>query len=262
MSNPPLIPQRPRSTLSNPIKYEGQIDKDYQPDWTVSDDGKGMLTGTMRFFYNAPTGVPRTSAIKAGDTHPKLNFLLCNSVTTTIQSNDISYVEANFVGLGQDPAGVEWSLNTQTEDVPIESHPDFSNSSKGWGTVTQDGFNDLGIPYWNTENVIVDEDGVFGGFKNSQSNRDNQFVGVTSYKVPRATLSVTFFTAGGAGTYVEQLAKAGSPPAGVVAPVTLKGEQEWFVSACSVSQYSLTIFQVQMELTLSGERGVNDKIYT
>lgn len=262
MSNPPLYPQGYNYTSGSPRKWENGADGEYQPDWTVSDDGKGMLTGTMKFFYNCPAGKPVSRAIAAGDSHPKVPALLCNAVNTTIQANDISYVEASFVGLQQDPAGVEWSLNTQTEDVPIEQHPDFGKSDKNWGTVTKEGYDTkTGIPFWNTENVIVTEDGEFGGFRYSESNYKNQLVGVTSYKVPRATVSVSFFTGGSVSEYVSSLAKAGSPPAGVEVPIALKGEAEWFVTAVSVSQYSLTILQVNVELTMSGERGVNELIY-
>lgn len=263
MSTPPY-PTGYRPTSSTPVKYGDISDGDWSPDWSVSDDGKGMLTGTMRFFWNAPANKPRTSIVKAGDSHPKLPELLCNSVQTTLTSNDISYVEASYVGLTQDPAGVTWSLNTPTEDEPIEMHPDFSKVEKGWGTVTQNGYNpDNNQPYWNLKNVIVSSDGRFEGFRYNDNNLEKQFVGVTSYKAPRATVSLSFFTANVelVKSAIAALRRISVIPF-VTIPLELGGNYNWLVTSVSTSQYSDTIFQVQMEFVLSGERGWNTRIYT
>lgn len=262
----PKIPIRPEGfiqTASNPVIYGNTPDQTFAPDFSISEDGKGMMTGTVRFFYNCPYDKPPNNVVRAGASHPTVKKLLCNSVNTTIQSNNICYVEASYVGIEEDPAGVEWTLNTQTEDVPIENHPDFADPDKNWGTVTQAGYNTLGIPYWDTKNVVVNSDGEFGGFRNSESNREKGFVGVTAYKVPRATLSVSFYTAKSdlITDAVDSLAKAGSPPVGIIGAPAPKGGGEWFVTSVSVSQYSTKVFQVQMELTQSGPRGVNKYIY-
>jgi hypothetical protein len=261
MSNPPL-PTGFQSTTQSPIKKGGELNGTKQPDWSISDDGKGMLTGTMRFFYSTPTGKPTQTVVQAGAPHPRFPSLLCNSVTTTLSSNDISYVEAQYVGLSRDPAGVDWTMNTPTEEEPIENHPDFGDSAKGWGVVTQDGVSaETGIPYWNRENVVVDKDGVFEKFKYNPANVTNQFVGVTSYKACRATVSVTYFTAnqGTVNVAVGKLATISDPFVSV--PINKKADQNFLCTSVSVTQYSATIYQISEEYQLSGLKGWNKKIY-
>lgn len=263
MSNPPY-PTGYRPTQSTPVRHENISDGDWSPDWSVTDDGKGLLTGTMRFFWNAPSNKPRTSIVKAGDSHPKLPELLCNAVQTTLTANDISYVEASYVGLAQDPAGVTWAINTPTEDEPIESHPDFAKIDKGWGMVTKEGYNPLNNqPYWNSKNVIVSTDGRFEGFKYNDHNIERGFVGVTSFKFPRATASLTFFTANLELVQQAQnsLRKIASIPFVDIPTPTLDGTYNWLVTNVSVSPFSDTIFQVQVEYLLSGDRGWNPLIY-
>lgn len=263
MANPPN-PQG-RATSKQVLKKGSISSGTPQPEWRVTDDGKGMLTGTLKLFIDAKTGASHNASEmsvipKRGDKHPYDERLYCNDVQTTFGSNDIAYCEANYVGLLQDPSGIEWELNTPTEEDDILTHPDLVSVKANWGTVTADGYNNNGQIPWDTKNVIIKPDGRgdFGGFKNNEHNRSPEIdlAGVEKWKVPRATMRVTWNTASQANwiwavKYLGYQTK--SVPLAPDWTNVSDQNRSWLLSSTSVTQYGGTIYRIQAEYILSGQ---------
>lgn len=232
------------------------------PDWTVTDDGLGLLTGTLKFFYDYTTGkaVEGGLAVPArGDRHPYDERLVCHDVKTTYGSNDIAYCDANYVGLKQDPSGIEYTLNCPTEEDPIQLHPKFNlekdkeGSFKAIEKMAES-------PDWKTRyntKVCKTKDNKgdeFVAFAVSPDNVTNDLVGVKSYKVPRPTMSVTFHTANQTIMFdcVRSVGKQFKKvPYGPDWSDVSKENRSWLFTSVSVTEYA-GIFKCQTEYMLSG----------
>lgn len=230
-------------------KYGGPENGATLPEWNINDDGLGMLTGTLKVFIDgngktnkAPTGAMEKAAAlslfnkyqgnnglsnpkdasgggglgegipKTGDAHPYDSRLRCFGVSVERTSLGYGYAEAQYVGLLNDPSGIEWEITANTEDSPIETHPDFllpegyyvDNAGKPtgetgakFGVITKSGINpQTKGPYWNLKNVCVDgPTQSFKGFRASEEIIKKNLVGVESYKTPMATYRVSYTTA-------------------------------------------------------------------
>jgi hypothetical protein len=142
-------------------QYGGPANGTPQAEWSVSDDGMGMLTGTLKLFiedplfkqgggsgggspsgagslfnvYKGNSGVTKSKTPPnqglgegipmRGDPHPYEPALKCFGVTVNRGAMGIGYCDAQYVGLLYDPAGLEWEITCPTEDDSIETHPNF-----------------------------------------------------------------------------------------------------------------------------------------
>jgi hypothetical protein len=233
-----------------------------QPDWNVTDDGRGLLSGTLKFFYNHKTGKPAgdviTSVPKRGDRHPYDERLVCKDVQTSFGSNNIGYCDANYVGISQDPSGVEWSLSCPTEEQSIALHPRFVipvGKEGAWGHLIKIGAD--GVPQWNTEMVKpVDGDiyKTFESFVVGEKTINADLVGVESYKVSRPSLSITLHTANKQMLF-EAIRNVGKqyilPPFAPDWADASRDKRTWLFSSLSVTEYA-GIYKLDTEYVLSG----------
>ena len=245
-------------------------------DWQVVDDGTGLLTGTARFFYSNTDGkAVKKGFPRKGDKHPFDERLVCKDTRASYGTNEITYVDANYVGLDADPSGIVWELLCPTSDEPIETHPDFftwgvlktAPKKAQNGQVTPPTYNSTykSMIDWNYDEVIVRE-GNFDKFKDTPNNRGQNpsfnLVGVKSYKVPRATIRVTFSTKNETikNTAIQALGKhCTQPPYGPAWTKTTG--RSWLMTNISVTEYA-GIYKIQTEYMLSGTEGYwNNRIY-
>jgi hypothetical protein len=321
-------------------KYGGPANGTPLPEWTINDDGLGMLTGTLKVFIDGPmggyggssgsglyhtpvasgnagsiTGLNKYSGNnglsnpkgpssggglgagipKTGDPHPYDSRLTCFGVSVSRNSMGIGYAEAQYVGLLQEPAGLEWDLSCPTEDDPIETHPNFHKTSgftdgestsgplvfdvnneefKDFKTVTKNGINpQTRGPYWDLGNVHIDgPTQSFKGFRASDWNIKNGLVGVESYKVPRATLRINYTTSrremwkwavDSLGKYTGTIPSPFVPKGydnGASGVPNEAGSQNWLLVNVSVSEAS-GLYKVSIEFMASGRKGWNKIIY-
>ena len=230
-----------------------------QPEWNVTDDGRGLLTGTLKLFFSQKTGATfEVEGIpKRGDRHPFDERLVCKDVQTSIGSNNICYCDANYVGLAQDPSGVEWSLSCPTEETSITLHPKFvivDGKEGAWGHLKE--LSEDGYPTWNYDMVKAAKDfeKTFEGFATSKETIAKDLVGVESYKVPRPTMSITLHTAD-KNLLTSSIQNVGKqylkPPFGPDWADTSNVNRTWLFTSLSVTEYA-GIYKLETEYTLSG----------
>lgn len=251
------------SSHQSGIQKKGTVpDGEPQVDWNVTDDGRGVLTGTMRFFYDYRTGrsADGVSVPARGERHPFDERLVCKDVQTSYGSNDIAYCDANYVGLKQDPSVPEWSLSCPTEEDPIETHPMFQ-TPKGkegsFGVIEEVGdASTQYYPKWNDQ--MAETTGKvnkeFKAFKVSKETIEKDLVGVESYKVTRPTMSMTIHTANKELLFaaIKNTGKQYlSIPFGPEWADVSKINRSWLFTSLSVTEYA-GIYKMDMEFTLSG----------
>lgn len=244
-------------------------------DWQVVDDGTGLLTGTARFFYSNNDGnVIKHGLPKKGDKHPFDDRLICKDVHSKYQTNEITYVDANYIGIDADPSGIVWELLCPTSDEPIDTHPDFytwgilnTNPKKSATGPTPPKYNALtGRVDWNQNQVKLTQDWTFDKFKDTKENRGEtasyNLVGVKNYKVPHATFRLTFSTKNekikndSITALGKQCAKPPYGPDWLMSPT-----RSWLFTNLSITEYA-GIYKIQTEFTLSGQEGTwNRRIY-
>lgn len=240
-------------------KYGEVRDGTPQPEWNVSDNGKGLLSGTLKFFYDYKTGraVGGTLSIpKRGDRHPFDERLVCSQVQTNYGTNDIAYCDAQYVGLLSDPTEGEWQLSCPTDEDPIQTHPDFLLIGEGKFNIITGPLQIGQLPKFDPNQVLFDPaKGGFQRFKDTPATREKDLLGITSFKVPRATMKVTFHTASQPywfwavqylGYQINYVPLA--PDWSNVSALN----RSWLLSSSSVSEYGASIYKVETEFTLSG----------
>jgi hypothetical protein len=249
----------PESHKAGIQKYGNVRDGTPQPEWNVSDNGKGLLSGTLKFFYDYNTGKSVSGGLnipKRGDRHPYDERLVCSQVQTNYGTNDIAYCDAQYVGLLADPTEAEWELSCPTEEDPIQTHPDFLSIGEGKFNILKTPLVAGKLPAFDADQVMADPTkGGFQRFKDMKLTREKDLVGVTSFKVPRATMKVTYHTASQAywfwsvqylGYQIQRV-----PLAPQWTDVTAL-KRSWLLTSTSVTEYGASIYKVQTEYMLSG----------
>lgn len=250
-------------------------------DWSCTDDGTGLLTGTLKRTISVPIGerVTDTALPTKGDTHPFDSRLRYKDHSISYIGNELAVASISYVGLANDPGGITWDWNGPTDENAIDMHPDFPS----WGTIrgttaptaqdrpgkmpeeSQIYSDKFGTVNWNHENVEVDSQQKFSYFRTVKEMKILDLPGVKGYKVPRATLRVNFSTAKTSG-FTWAVSQLGywfdSIPISEVEneiPTTVS-PKNWLLTSVSVSAFA-QIYKVQVEFTLSGEKGWNKLIY-
>lgn len=248
----------------NTFNYEKSISKHGsissgtpQPEWNITDDGRGVLSGTLKVFIDIVTGSTSgaASAPQRGDKHPFDERLICVSSQVSHGTGDIAYAEATYTGLTQDPAGIEWKINCPTEEEQIQLHPKFGKKGEaGLGIVKEEAAAPTWQPVYDESMVVLGGKGKteFESFKVNQKTIDNDLVGVTSYKVSRPTVSVSLQTAN-QGLVNDALRNTGKQYAVVPygPPWLTSTPRTWLFTSCSVTETS-GIYKIESEFMLSG----------
>ena len=161
-----------------------------QPGWTIEEDGFGLLTSRLIFVTtqstdDGQTGITFLDKVPAkGVVHPKDSRLRCHRASTTIGSNGLATITAEYIGISKGnmtQCEVSGRGNMSTE--PITTHPDFV--SKIGGTADSP----LNGAQFNTT-------GLFVGFAYSgeAASRFANKEGVRSYLNPGFGVSGHFYT--------------------------------------------------------------------
>lgn len=169
--------------------------------WNITDDGKGMLSGTARFFEDAGSGRRNTgSGPKTGSKHPYDERLYCTGYSQSFGANDVSYIDANYIGFASDPAGVSWSISTPSEEADIQTHPKFlkkSGKDKGFDIIKEAATEEKAAVFDSNE-VNTNAAGDFESFANSPKNGpdgEKRLYGVRAYKTPMPAVTLNYKTA-------------------------------------------------------------------
>ena len=237
-TNPPYPPISPSS-----VRDTGSIGNNYPlPDWTYTDDCRGLLESSVKFFING-SGIPSTLPRK-GSTHPFNSALKCYKVTYTQQDNEIGYYTAEYIGLQNDPTEGEWEISSSTSEQSIILHPDFSIFA-----VETKGDPSGQTPTKWKKWVKRDKDNEFQNF---YAFAPEDLGGVEAYLVPQTTARVTFYTASqsSASTVMGGMGTTRGSPYGCRGIPSSSSGGNWLLVNGSVSQYG-TIFRVQTEWMLS-----------
>ncbi len=247
-----------------------------QPDWTMSDNGRLLLEGTAKIWFEAgSSGVAPDNLPKMGDRHPYDARLQAHSSDITISRNGIGYCEAKYIGIKSgsitDP---EWTLSGSTSDVSIKFHPNFEKfcNDAGWSSYVKNPDNSKKT---TTDKIVFNSDGTFKAFgplhptvpaietftTSSGSLKMtyycNNFSGWTKYSIGglnkwtyQPPYVPSFFNVAGIGFPTP--APAGTPPKGM----------SWLLTGTSVTPYG-NIYKVELDFTLSTlERPFNKYIYS
>lgn len=158
-----------------------------QPGWTVENDGYGLLTCTATYIVShgndAGTQGGGVSyavgmAPKRGDLFPKDTRLKCHRSSSSLNSNGIMVITAEYIGIASGnmttpQSSARGSITTE----PIATHPAFVPKIGG----------KKDSPKFGAE---FEDDGAFKRF----ATADNRKYGVKSYYSPTFSFSGFFYT--------------------------------------------------------------------
>ena len=284
-----------QSYAPKPKIIKGALTKSAQSKWGISNDGFGLLEGSVSFAI----GVDSAGEIPVKlDAHPHDDRLKCWKVTTTTRKGGILDVEANYVGIetGQntDP---QIAITVGSATDPIDTHNEFVKKIGGKPSAALNGA--IFVDATTGEKTTNDTNGVFsefslmvpkasaspaapsgGGTTPSTSSEKNLFAGVKSYYSPTITIKGCIYTSTAitAGKVVKSIGKTTSGTVGgfdlmpTWSKVVVLGlmdnskatgyyqPRNWLVAGASVEEFG-AVYKVSYDLTLSGILGWNDKIY-
>jgi hypothetical protein len=233
-----------------------------QPDFSVTDDGRGLLEASVRSYHKTNTNSPRipTSVPKKGEKHPTITELVCYKSSFTFQRNNIGYCQADYVGLKKDPTEGDWEISSSSSDQSLIFHPNF----KDWAVKTAgDAQATPAKPtVWQPWVVTTDDKPPqFKTFKDTTKfDKVHNFQGIESYIVPSIIVRVTFHTAkfNIVGTIIAGLGKTRSSPYQAPESLKVSDGRNWLLTSASANQYG-TIYRVQTEWTLSSGKSPHNK---
>lgn len=155
------------------IVKKGSIQKlELQPDYTIEQDGFGLLTSRLTFKCEADSA--QAAAPKTGDAHPIDGRLKCHRSSYTINKQGIlATIVSDYVGIEQgDRTRIQIKGDIITSTQPIQVHKDFIKSLKdlGWSTQAQN--------YLDSNAKAV----------------QNAMVGIRSYLTADSSISATYYT--------------------------------------------------------------------
>ena len=158
-----------------------------QAGWTIEDDGYGLLTVKATFVQSHGNAAGTTggtgqyaiqSAPRRGDTFPKDSRLSCHRSSTSLNSNGLMVVTAEYVGIATgNMTTPEVSGRGATSTEPIATHPVFKSKIGG----SKDS------PLYG---AVFNDDGGFKEFADVTKRK----YGVKSYFDPAFSISGHFYT--------------------------------------------------------------------
>ena len=234
--------------------------KELQSDWSITNDGRGVLESSVRFYYeNKPTSVP-SNLPRKGDPHPADGRLKCYKIAFNQGKNEYGYCQADYIGLenGNQSEG-EWEVTSSTSESSIIFHPDFEELAiESKGTAGESG--NAGTPTVWKNYVKFDEKNEFEAFT---IDAPDDLAGIEAYLTPQTVCRVTFSTTTGStvGKVMAGLGKTAGVPYGCSAVPSGSNGGNWLLTNASCNEYG-SIYRIQTEWTQS-TRGKpwNEKIY-
>lgn len=208
-----------------------------QPDWTVNDNGRGLLEGTAVFKFNHNGNMGGSLPVSRLDKHPNDERLVCWDVDATFGKNEVATCSAKYVGIKNgtmtDP---EWSISSSASEQSVMFHPKFNEFV---AEAAGDKFK-----------IRTDESGFFVSF----GVRHPKVPAVEKFVSPAATLKVSYYTTStemwfpfamkGQGQWIN---KPPFVPSYLDASVA---NLSWLLTGSSVMEYA-NIYKVDLDYTLS-----------
>lgn len=250
MSNP----QQPPFRLESPSF--GTVNNVIQPNQTITEDGRGLLEGSVSIRYTVDPKSPSLPTIpRLGDPHPYDGRLKCYKSSSQFGNNGMCVITASYIGLTQDPTIAETETSGSTSETSMVFHPDFATLAIE--TPADPGkFNFKYYKYVDTQNHNGKD---FERFNPTLA--PDGLKGVEKYLAPRGTVRVTFYT-GSTGTLellLGSLGKVADSPYLANAPIPSGGN--FLLHSVSVNQYG-PVFKVSSEWMMSELGNTwSDKIY-
>lgn len=208
-----------------------------QPDWNVSNNGRGLLEGQAVFKYahggqfGGPIPVARTSI------HPNDARLTCWDVEVTFGRNGIAVCTAKYVGIENgimtDP---EWTLSGAASEQSIKFHPKFDT----WVTEANK----------EKTKIRLDEQGYFVSF----GPKHPSVPAVEQFVAPSGSCKVSYYTKSKENWQSKSIGGLGRwTKIPSFAPQFLdasKANLSWLLTSTSVNEYA-NIYKVDLDFTLS-----------
>lgn len=118
---------------------KGNIEKlELQPDYTIEQDGFGLLTSRLTFRTDGAT--VSAAAPKSGDGHPIDGRMKCHKSTWTVNKSGLATIFADYVGIESgDRTRIQIKGDIVTSTQPIQVHKNFLKTLKslGWSSQSQ-----------------------------------------------------------------------------------------------------------------------------
>jgi hypothetical protein len=240
MSNFPYTPNILQlNTLTRPIEHGG-IPKSFsglQPDWEITDNGRGLLEGSAKFVFEHANRGNDVDIPRVGTPHPADSRLKCWDVSTSYGKSLIGYANAKYIGIANGSMTVpEFTISGNASEQSIKYHPSFD----AWEA---EAMNDV-------QKIKRDENGYFVAFgpKHPKVPAIEQFV------APTGTCKVSYYCASAQQWFPYSFGGLGKqcnkPP---FAPEYLDASVanlSWLLTGSSISEHG-TIFKVELDFTLS-----------
>lgn len=207
-----------------------------QPDWSISDNGRGLLEG-VAVFKVSHNGGPTTIPVARNSKHPNDSNLTCWDVSTVYGRNGIATCTAKYIGIKSgmmtDP---EWTMSGVASEQSIRFHPKFDS----W--VAQAGA--------DRQKIRLDEQGYFVSF----GPRHPKVPAVEQFVAPSGSCKVSFYTKSREIWMKHSIGGLGKwSAAPSFAPQYLNAtaaKLSWLLTSTSVNEYA-NIFKVDLDWTLS-----------
>jgi hypothetical protein len=109
-----------------------------QPDYTIEQDGFGLLTSRLTFRCDAASAA--SLAPKSGDAHKEDGRMKCHKSTYTINRSGLATIVSDYVGIETgDRTRIQIKGDIVTSTQPIQVHKDFTKVLKalGWNSQAQ-----------------------------------------------------------------------------------------------------------------------------
>lgn len=262
-------------------KVIGKTALEVQPKWPISNDGFGLLEGTVSFT----TTVDNAGSIPVKrDSHPHDERLKCWKVQSTTRKGGLIDVEANYVG-------IESGMNTEPQvqitvgstTDPIDTHNEFVTKIGGKPSAPLNGA--IFVDAITGDATTNDAKGVFSEFsliKTTGTKKErNIMAGIKSYYSPTITIKGVMYTRSQIFTQRLVGSMGKTTVSGNVRKLNLLPEwakytvedlmnnskaegyyqpRNWLITGVNVEQYG-AIYKMTYDLTLGGILGWNSYIY-
>lgn len=212
-----------------------------QPDFNISDDGRGLLQGSYKVYYHNVSGMPPLPS--RGSPHPMNTGLHCIKSDAQFGMNNSCVVTAEYIGIRTDPTFAECEVSSTTGETSMVFHPRFAEMAiKVPATKANPNYQ-----FQDWIDTVNNNGKDFERFNIASAPGD--MGGVESFLTPRATVRVSFYTKGGAAVrLMSNIGRTASTPVYANGPMPSGGN--FLLTGVSVTPYG-DIYKVSAEWTQS-----------
>lgn len=247
----PSEPPNPRQNVTH-----GLVNGVFQPQWTISEDTRGLLEGTVAIRYTMNPSSPGTPPLPGrGSPHPWDLRLKCYKTSAQMGNNGQAIVTSDYIGLRLDPTLAEVETSGSTTSQPLPLHPNFPSMAMATKP-TASNPNFVYMPFVDTVNNNRKDFERFNVNTAPEGLR-----GADSYSAPRATVRISFYTAnqGTVSRYLSNVGTYADTPLNANGPLPAGGN--FLLNSVNVSTYG-TVYKLSCEWIMSEQGSTwSEKIY-